>query len=330
MTSTPKNSLATRRNAGALAIPAHLVDAARAYAKASKAPRTLESYRRAWQAFVAWCQGRGLASLPAAPEVVALYLTARADAGRKPATLALDLAAIGAAHKTAGCSSPAAAESVRQVLAGIRRTLGVAQRQVAPLLPGDLRAVSAALPVGLLGLRDRALLLLGFAGAFRRSELAQLEVRDLTFTADGLEVVLRRSKTDQEGRGETKGIPHGSDPATCPVRSVKAWLEAAQLEDENAGPVFREVTRHGRLGAVPLAGRSIARIVKRNASAAGLDAARYSGHSLRAGLATAAAKAGKSTHAIMRQTGHKSADMVARYVRDAKLFDDNAAAGIGL
>ena len=212
-------------------------------------------------------------------------------------------------------------------MAGIRRTHGTAQRRVAPMLPGQLRAVSAALPAGLLGLRDRALLLLGFAGALRRSNLAALAVEDLAFTADGLEVTLRRSKTDQEGAGFKVGVPFGSDPATCPVRAVKAWLEAAQL---TAGPLFREVTRHGHVEAAALAGGSIARIVKRSAEAAGLNSATFSGHSLRAGLATAAAKAGKSTHAIMRQTGHKSADMVARYVREASLFSDNAAAGIGL
>jgi integrase len=285
------------------------------------------SYRAAWQAFAAWCRGKGLTALPAAPEAVALYLTARADTGHKPATVALDLAAVNAAHKTAGQPSFREAAPEQQVMAGIRRTHGTAQRRVAPMLPGDLRAASNALPPGLLGVRDRALLLLGFAGAFRRSELAALEVEDLAFTEDGLEVTLRRSKTDQEGKGEKKGIPCGSDPATCPVRAVKAWLEAVKLE---AGPVFREVTRHGRMKAAALAGRSVARVVKRSAKAAGLDAAKYSGHSLRAGLATAAAKAGKRTETIMRQTGHKSADMVARYVREASLFTDNAAAGIGL
>jgi integrase len=254
-------------------------------------------------------------------------LTARADAGKKPATLALELAAIGAAHKAAGHASPAAAESGRAVLAGIRRTVGVAQRRVTPLLPGDLRAVSVTLPRNLLGARDRALLLLGFAGAFRRSELSALEVEDLRFGDDGLQVLLRRSKTDQEGRGETKGIPFGSHAATCPVRALKAWLEAAKLEH---GPLFREVTRHGRVATSPLTGRSIARVIKRCAAVAGLDARDFSGHSLRAGLATAAAKAGKSTHAIMRQTGHKSADMLSRYIREAQLFDDNAADGIGL
>jgi integrase len=323
-----KNAIAkVERNTQALALPADVVNAARDFAKASRSARTLQVYRAAWQTFTAWCEAHGLASLPAVPETVALYLSARANEGRKPATVALDLAAISQAHKVAGHTSSRGAACVREVFAGIRRTLGAAQRRVAPLLPGDLRAVSSALPAGLLGLRDRALLLLGFAGAFRRSELAALEVSDLAFTADGLEALIRRSKTDQEGAGRKIGIPFGSDPSTCPVRVVKAWLEAAKLE---AGPVFREVTRHGHVEGAPLTGRSIARIVKRSAEAAGLDPARFSGHSLRAGLATAAAKAGKSTHAIMRQTGHRSANMVARYVREASLFEDNAASGIGL
>jgi integrase len=320
-------TLARQTNAGALALPSALVDAARSYAKASKAPRTVEAYRRAWQAFAAWCEAHALSSLPAPVEAVALYLADRAEGGHKPATVALDLAAVNAAHKAAGHQSFRESAPVQAVMAGIRRTHGTAQRRAAPMLPGDLRAVSGTLPAGLLGVRDRALLLLGFAGAFRRSELAGLEVGDLAFTAEGLEVALRHSKTDQEGKGERKGIPYGSDPATCPVRALRAWLDAAHLE---AGPLFREVTRHGQVKAAPLAGGSIARIVKRSAQAAGLDSAKFSGHSLRAGLATAAAKAGKTTHAIMRQTGHRSANMVARYIREASLFEDNAASGIGL
>jgi integrase len=216
---------------------------------------------------------------------------------------------------------------VRATLAGIRRTLGCAQRRVAPLLPGQLRAISRALPQGTLGLRDRALLLLGFAGAFRRSELAGLEASDLAFTDDGLEVLLRHSKTDQEGEGQRKGIPFGSDPATCPVRAIKAWLEAAGITE---GPVFRSVDRHSKVGSAALDPGSVARVVKRACSAAGLDPAAFSGHSLRAGLVTAAAKAAKPLPTIMRQTGHKSTAMVLRYVREAELFADNAAAGIGL
>lgn len=319
--------LATLPTSGALAFGSDEVDSARSYATASKAPRTLAAYRTAWTVFEGWCHSKGLASLPAAPEVLAMFLTARADAGKKPATIGLDVAAVNAAHRLAGHQPPGDAPAVKAVLAGIRRTLGTAQRRAAPMVPGTLRAVSKALPASLLGKRDRALLLLGFAGAFRRSELTGLEIRDLVFTEDGLEVNLRRSKTDQEAKGSKKGIPYGSDPKTCPVRAVRAWLESSGIAE---GPVFREVTRHGHVEAAPLSGRSIARVVKRSAEAAGLDSVGFSGHSLRAGLATAAAKAGKSTHAIMRQTGHKSAEMVARYVREASLFEDNAAAGIGL
>ena len=151
------------------------------------------------------------------------------------------------------------------------------------------------------------------------------DVGDLTFTDDGIEVTLRRSKTDQEGEGRKVGIPFGSAPATCPVRAVRAWIEALGAED---GPLFRVVSRSGDLLSQRASGRSVARAVKRAAARAGLDPARFSGHSLRAGLATSAAKAGKSERAIMKQTGHRSATMVRRYIRDADLFSENAAAGL--
>lgn len=303
--------------------PAELVHSARTYADAAKADRTRGAYRLAWSGFEAWCSSHGLPALPASGPTVALYLTARADAGRKPATIALDLAAISESHRAAGVESPRKAAEVRAVLQGIRRTKGVAQRQVAPLLAGDVRALVRSLPSGLLGARDRALLLVGWAGAFRRSELVGLEVGDLRFVDEGLEVHLRRSKTDQEGAGRVVAIPRGSGDA-CPVRALRAWLDAAGVGE---GLVFREVTRHGRVGA-SLSDRSVARIVKRACVAAGLEPERYSGHSLRAGLATAAAKAGKGTRAIMKQTGHRSEAMVRKYVRDADLWTDNAAAGL--
>ncbi|HEY3451809.1 MAG TPA: site-specific integrase [Myxococcales bacterium] len=203
------------------ALPQGLVDAARAYAKASRAPRTLAAYQADWRTFTTWCQAHGLPFLPAAPQTVALYLADRAQLGRKPATLARELAAISQAHKTAGHESPRGAARVREVLAGIRRTHGTAQRRVSPLLPGDLRALVRTLPEGLLGVRDRALLLVGFAGALRRSELAALAVEDLVFNSDGLELTLRRSKTDQEGAGEKRGLPFGSDKATCPDSATR-------------------------------------------------------------------------------------------------------------
>lgn len=314
------------RSAAELATPDPLASP-RKYAKASRSERTDTLYKAAGAAFVGWCQKNGHLPLPAASEVVATYISEMADEGYSPSSIGIALSAIAKAHREAKLPSPRDTEQVRQTYAGIRRTKGMAQRRVSPLLPAQLRAVAAVLPDSKLGARNHALLLVGFAGAFRRSELVALQVADVTFTEDGLEVNLRRSKTDQEGKGERKGIPYGSDRATCPVRALKAWLEAAGI---SSGPVFRSVTRHGGISAAALSDRTVAQIVKDSAAAAGLDASKFSGHSLRVGLATAAAKAGKSTHAIMRQTGHRSAQMVALYVREATLFSDNAASGIGL
>jgi integrase len=184
-----------------------------------------------------------------------------------------------------------------------------------------------ALPRKLQGIRDRALLLIGFSGGFRRSELAQLAVEDIAVGKRGLTIHLGRSKTDQEGAGRKVGIPYGSDPATCPVRSYAAWLEAAKLE---RGPVFREIDRHGHVGAQALHKDSVGLIVKRAAARIGLDASRYAGHSLRAGLATQAYVNGATELDIMRQTGHRSLATVRKYIRDATLFRDNPAARLGL
>ncbi len=312
--------------AASLAVPADLVASAQAFARAANAVATQRAYRADWRAFETWCTSRGLASLPAGGTTVALYLSARADDGRRVATLARSLAAITWAHKAAGLASPVREAAVREVLKGIRRTRGVAQRQAAPLLPGQLRTMVAALPQDLRGARDRALLLLGFAGAFRRSELVALDVEDLAAVDGGLEVTIRRSKTDQEGRGRKVGVPRGGEPATCPVRAVRTWLDAGGL---STGPVFRRIRGAG-VGAERLRPYEVVRSVKRAAEAAGLDASLLSGHSLRAGLVTAAAKAGKPAHVIMKQTGHRSVAMVNRYTRDADLFSDNAAKGIGL
>jgi site-specific recombinase XerD len=308
---------------GAL-VPAQLVEAARDFAAESKAVATRRAYRRQWAAFVGWCDSRRLPSLPATPEAVALYVTERAQSGAKVPTLEQALAAIAQAHKTLGHSSPRTSATVQTVMAGIRRTIRVATRQKAPVMAGMVKAMVATLPATPRGLRDRALLLVGFAGAFRRSELVGLDVADLAFTEDGLEVTLRRSKTDQEGVGRKVGIPCGSTPETCPVRALRAWIEAAGITE---GPVFREVIGH-RVSRRRASGRAVARLVKRTAQAAGFDSSGVSAHSLRSGLATSAAKAGKSERAIMKQTGHGSVTMVRQYIRDAELFSENAAAGL--
>ena len=190
---------------------------------------------------------------------------------------------------------------------GIRRVKGAAQDAKAALVTEDIREMVETLPDNLKGARDRALLLLGFAGAFRRSELVGLDVADLEFVKEGVRVTIRRSKTDQEGEGRVVGIPFGSRIETCPVRSLEAWGEASQIE---TGPVFRSINRHGQIQPGRLSGAAVAQVVKSAAGAAGLDPTKYAGHSLRAGLATAAAAAGVAASAIQAQTGHKSLAML--------------------
>jgi integrase len=257
-----------------------------------------------------------------------LYISGLAEK-HKPATIGRHLAAIASAHKARGYSSPASMQHgvVAQVWHGIRRTHGTVQAQKQPILTPDLRAMVGTLSDRLLAKRDRALLVVGFAGAFRRSELVGLNCEDVEFTPDGLVVTLRRSKTDQDGQGRKVGLPYGSHPETCPVRALRAWIDASGIE---AGPLFRHINRHDDIQPGRLSGTAVALIVKRHAGAAGLDAAKVAGHSLRAGLATSAAIAGASERSIMAQTGHRSANMVRRYIRDASLFRENAAAVVGL
>ena len=210
---------------------------------------------------------------------------------------------------------------------GVRRTLGTAQRQVQPVTVPELRTMLQGLGSDASGCRDRALLLLGFAGALRRSEVVGLDVADVTEGVDGLTIHVRRSKTDQEGAGRTIGIPFGSNPATCPVRAWRAWLELSSITE---GPAFRPVDRHGHIRTTRLSGHAVALVLKRHAARAGLDAAEVAGHSLRAGLATSAAAAGVPERVIAEQTGHRGTAMLRRYVREGSLFRENAASAVGL
>ena len=313
-----------------LQLPANLIGVAsqaRDYMRAAKSPSTRRAYRADWQAFAAWCRDQGLCALPAAPATVALYLAAQAPVLR-PATLGRRLVAISAAHRAAGHALDTRHAAIRETLAGIKRTYGTAQRGKAPAVTADIKAMVAAQPGNLLGLRNRAILLLGFAGAFRRSELAALELADLDFTRDGLVVTLRRSKTDQDGQGRKVGVPYGSSPASCPIRTAQDWIAAAKIA---AGAVFLQIGPAGIAATGKrLTDKSVALVVKRAARLVGLDPARFGGHSLRAGLATAAAQAGASERSIMAQTGHKSLPMVRRYIRSGSLFKENAASTLGL
>ena len=299
---------------------------ARDYVAASLAENTTRVYRTGWAQFTAWCDEHRVVALPAGADTVACFVADLAK-DAKPATIDLRLAAISAAHRAAGYDSPTKQEAVRLVRRGVRRTLGTAQRQVHPVTVPDLRTMLEGLGSDSAGCRDRALLLLGFAGALRRSELVGLNVADITEGTEGLTVRLRRSKTDQEGAGRTVGIPYGSNSATCPVRACSAWLEVSGITE---GPAFRSVDRHGHIGATRLSAQAVALVLKRHAAKAGLDPKEVAGHSLRAGLATSAAAAGVPERVIADQTGHKGTAMLRKYIREGSLFRENAASAVGL
>jgi integrase len=307
-------------------------DQARAYRDAGRSAGTRRVYESAFALFKAWCVNQQASPLPADPRTVAFYL-ADAATRYRATTLDLHLAAIAYAHRAAGLPIPTTHQAVREVRTGVRRTHGAAARGKAALMTEDLRRLVGLLDDSPVGLRDRALLLLGFAGAFRRSELVGLDVEDLEFTPRGIRVELRRSKTDQEAEGRPIGIPYGAVPETCPVRAVERWLAhvRAVLPGYERGPLFLRLDAGGRIRLGRLSDRGVARVVQRWAERAGLDPMRFAGHSLRAGLATSAAAGGVSERAIMNQTGHRSLTMVRRYIRDGELFrDDNAARGAGL
>ena len=305
-----------------------LVAQAESSFRAARAGATLRAYDHDWAEFRRWCDGNRVVSLPAAPEVVILYSTDLVkNEGRSLNTLSRRLAAVSQMHQQAGFESPTRTWAVKQFLTGLRRQVGVAPVRKRPILVADLRNILGALPNSLLGVRDRALLLLGFTGGFRRSELVALNVEDLEETSAGLIVMIRRSKTDQEGQGRKVGIPPGGDQNTCPILALEQWQTATAIK---SGPLFLVMNRHGQVLDRRLSAEAVGIVVKRYVEKLGYDPARFAGHSLRAGLATSAAAAGKSERAIMNQTGHRNVATVRRYIRDGNLFRDNAAEGLGL
>nr|WP_295981175.1 site-specific integrase [uncultured Agrobacterium sp.] len=261
--------------------------------------------------------------IPASPQDVAEYLAEKAGI-YAVATLRRHLAAISKAHRTIGALDPVKSELIASTMRGIRRTFGVAQRQAKALLRDDLFAALDKLGDRPKDVRDRALLLLGFATATRRSELAALDVADVEFVAKGMLVTIRRSKTDQEAQGRTIAVPFGRT-RHCPVTALKAWLELAERRE---GPIFVFIDKHGNLSSWRISGEAVSHVVKTRIAAAGYDPALFSGHSLRAGFATSAAQAGASTYKIRQVTGHRSEASLARYIRDADLFADTAAARV--
>lgn len=308
------------------ALPAALgaeLSSAADLAQLEKADATRRAYGNDWRMFEGYCEGRGAVALPAAPETVAAFLAWEDGRGSRPSTIGRRVAAVLYAHKLAGLASPTDDERVKAVIRGIRRKQGVAPAKKAPADYVTVLAMCANVGGGLAPLRDRALLLLGFSIAARRSELVALDVADIVKNERGLMVRIRRSKTDQEGRGATVAVPFGA--IACPVTALRAWLDAAGITD---GPIFRPVLKGGTVATTRLTDRSVANIVKVHAERLGLDPKTFSGHSLRAGFATSAAARGANLFKILDVTRHKSVDTLRGYVRDAELFHNHAGQGM--
>jgi site-specific recombinase XerD len=303
-----------------------LVERMRAYAEASRAPNTWRAYQSDLRHFAAWCANHGLEPLPAAAATVAAYLTDHAGQ-LATATLQRRLYALSALHRAGGFDSPADAPEVQAVWSGIKRTHRMAPTKKAPTLTTVIAAMVEPLGERRIDVRDRALLLMGFAGAFRRSELVALDVEDITDTDEGLRIAVRRSKADQEGEGAAVGLPYGSNPATCPVRAWRAWLEVSGI---TGGPAFRALTRHDKLSTRRLTAEAVAIVVKRRAKAAALHEQTFAGHSLRAGFATEAFRQGVPELSVMRHGRWKSSASMRGYIREGGLWRDNAAAKLGL
>ncbi len=308
-------------------------EASRKHYEASWAKATGRAYRSDWKDWEAYCEARGLTTLPADPLAVAGYLSALAEGNwgkpRKITTIERRRAAISHIHVESGHPDPASDPRVPRVLKGIRRQLTVKREQKSALRAVDVKRMVKTLGKDPRGLRDRALILLGFATACRRSELAGLQVADLKDHRDGLIVEIRRSKTDQEGEGLLKLVRCGKDKATCPVEALRAWLSSARIE---SGPVFRTIGNNLVVGGEPISVSGISLAVKRAAKNAGLNASLFSAHSLRAGFVTEADARGAKTLDIMSQTGHKTTRMISVYTRynvDER-FEASTALDLGL
>jgi integrase len=306
-------------------------DAARVAAAygAARTSCTRAVYAHAWRQWQRWCAARGLPSLPGDPAALCAYLAERAAHGTAVATLNVACSAIGNRHRTQGLPDTVAHGTVRQVRAGLRRSYGIApRRQARPLSVAELRQILTHLDQGRpIGVRDTAIILLGYSGALRRAELTDLTLADVEHQTAGLLLTLRTSKTDQEGRGQVIGIAHGVYAATDPVAALDAWLD---LRGRGPGPLFTRVYA-SRIHADPLTGNAITRMLHTRAKAAGLPAERITAHSLRAGHATTAALAGVPLERIAAQTRHRDPSvLVERYIRPLEALAHTSSRDLGL
>lgn len=304
------------------------------YMLEAKADNTKKAYTSDWNDFTAWCSSNGLNSLPASPDTIICYVKHLADERKfKASTIKRRISSISQAHQAKELEPPTQTYRVRMFFKGLKRKKSKTNKNFnieqgkAPVMLYQLKAMVDALPNNFIGVRDKAILLIGWAGARRRSEIVALDVDDLDFSENGVTLIIRRSKTNQEGEAEKVSIWYGANEDTCPVRALKGWLEEAGITE---GAIFRGINRHGQISKKRLSDKSVALIVKRSAQAIGLDASDFAGHSLRAGLATQSAMSGLSERSIMKQTGHKSVEVLRRYIREGSAFNDNVTSKLGL
>jgi integrase len=309
--------------------PAADLDAAAAYATTAYSEATKRAYRADWADFTGWCAIAGTPPLPADPATVAAYLASLATTHSR-SSLRRRLASIGQAHRLAGHDWLSSHPLIRTTLRGILRQHGTPPRQAAALTTAEMRRLVGACDGGLTGLRDRAMLLIGFAGALRRSELVGIDREHITFTHEGLRLLIPRAKTDPEGAGTEIGLPQGRARETCPVRAIRAWLDVSET---TYGPVFRKIDKWGTIETSRLCPEAVRQILRRRAAEAGITVPpneRLSPHGLRAGFITQAYKAGARDEAIMSHTRHADLKSMRRYVRRAKLMDDSPVKLLGL
>ena len=295
----------------------------------SKADNTVRAYKSDFKDFGLFCAKNGFKSLPSEPKIVSLYLTYLSTKDVKMSTLKRRLVSIGVIHKLKGLYLDTKHPSIIENIMGIKRRKGSIQKGKKPLLINNLKKVIDVIDKEkneeIKKFRDRSIILTGFSGGFRRKEIVSLDYEDLDFVEEGLKINLRRSKTDQFGEGYVKGLPYFDSSQYCPVISIQKWIEISKI---NSGALFRRFTKGTKLSENRLTDQSVALIIKEYLGLAGIDSKNYSGHSLRSGFATSAAESGAEERSIMAMTGHKSTEMVRRYIKEANLFKNNALSKI--
>ena len=293
--------------------------------KSSKSENTIKAYKSDFNDFGLFCAKNGFKSLPTEPKIVSLYLTHLSTKDNKMSTLRRRLVSIGVIHKLRGHYLDTKHPSIIENIMGIKRRKGSIQNGKKPLLISNLKSIIKAIDQydkdEIKQLRDKSIILIGFSGGFRRNEIVSLNYDDLEFVSEGLKITLRKSKTDQFGEGSLKGLPYFDNSNYCPVISLQKWLNISKIK---SGPVFRRFIKGSKLSEKRLTDQTVALLIKKYLELAGINSRNFSGHSLRSGFATSAAESGAEERSIMAMTGHKSTEMVRRYIKEANLFKNNA------